>query len=87
MAFLLKEKAFPRSVAYCLSELAVCLKQLPRNKVPVAGATRLQRRIAAANVTRLLDGKLHKFIDSLQSDLINIHTDITDTWFDLEVKK
>ena len=87
VAFLLKEKAFPRSAAYCVSELSACLKQLPRNQVPVAGATRLQRRIAQANVTRLLDGKLHKFIDSLQSDFINIDTDIAVTWFNLDAEK
>ena len=84
---LLKEKAFPRAAAYCLAELTACLKQLPHNQVPLAGARRLQRRIATAIVTRLVDGRLHKFIDSLQLALSNIHVEIATTWFDLDVEK
>lgn len=81
VAYLLQDLKFPRAVGHCLHEVSVCLQELPRNEAPLRSVTRLQRRVADADIAALLDGGLHQFIDEMQQELGDTHGHIAATWF------
>ncbi|MBI4005182.1 MAG: alpha-E domain-containing protein [Gammaproteobacteria bacterium] len=81
VAFLMKDQQFPRAVAHCLTELNNCVLPMPKNDQTLRSVTRVQRIIAEIDVARLLENNLHEFIDELQIDLADIHTQVSHTWF------
>ena len=80
--FLMKDPHLPRAIAHCLLEVADSIKQLPRNDLPLRGITHTQRIIKDMNVNKLMEGGLHEFIDQVQIDLAEIHTQVAQTWFE-----
>ncbi|HIG40426.1 MAG: alpha-E domain-containing protein [bacterium] len=85
--FLLKNRKFPRAVAHCLNEVADCCRQLPRNDSALRSITHGQRNVDQNDVTKLLnESRLHDFIDELQLDLADIHSELSGTWFQYEAK-
>lgn len=79
--FLMKDEQFPRAVAHCLGELESCITRLPHNDLPLRSITHTQRMIKESKVEKLLESGLHEFIDEIQIDLGEIHTQVTQTWF------
>lgn len=82
--FLLQDVQFPRAVAHTLGEAESCLSDLPRNEAPLRGIARIQRRIREAQTEKMTLDELHAFIDEIQAELNNTHTQIWNTWFSLE---
>lgn len=80
--FLMKDSHLPRAIAHCLLEVADCIRQLPRNDLPLRGITHTQRIINDMNVSKLMEAGLHEFIDELQIDLAEIHNLVSQTWFE-----
>ena len=81
LKFLLQDECFPRAVACCLKQLEICLRELPRNTVPLAGVAALKQRLNAAAAPTLVHEELHEFIDQLQIGLGDVHDQIAATYF------
>jgi uncharacterized alpha-E superfamily protein len=82
VAFLMKDEEFPRAVAHCIIELNHCVEKLPRNDHCLRSITRMQRILAELDVAKLLESRLHEFIDELQIDLAEIHNQVVQTWLE-----
>lgn len=82
VSFLMQDVEFPRALAHCLGELNQCATKMPRNDNPLRSITRVQRMISEMNVAKLFENDLHEFIDQLQIELADIHTQVAHTWFD-----
>ena len=82
--YLLKDVAFPRSVAHTIAEAQVAVSTLPRNRAPLRAIGRLQRRLNEADIHKLNLDELHAFIDELQAGFNEVHQHIWSAWFQLE---
>ncbi len=82
VAFLLQNDIFPRAAAHALGELDACLKKLPRGKAAATAVASVRDKLLQANIPRLLEQGLHEYIDEIQADLGDLHTQIAETWFD-----
>jgi len=86
-AFLLLDPSFPRSVRYCLDRIHETLQVVAASPVPgkpdalecLSGLT--LARWSYTDIDELVAGGLHEAIDSLQTDLNNLHGLIHDRYF------
>ena len=85
--FLMRDNEFPRAIIHCLDELNECVSRLPKNDHPLRSISRVQRAVQELDVNKLMNGKLHEFIDTLQVDLADIHSQVSQTWFDYSSKE
>lgn len=81
VGFLLRDEQLPRSVTHCLRVIEASLRALPRSEDPLRQATHLQRRVADADVPRLVVEGLDVFLDGLQVEFGRLHRDIAETYF------
>lgn len=81
LKFLLQDESFPRAVSFCLKQLEICLRELPKNAAPLATIDALKQRLNAAEVPKLADAGLHEFIDQFQVGLGELHDRIAATYF------
>ncbi len=81
LKFLLQEKRFPRAFYHAVCEVESCLNNLPRNMSVLEHVAELQNKVLAANLDKLKQAELHRFIDVLQFGLMQTHTGITETYF------
>ncbi len=79
--FLFKDPAFPRAVAHCCERMRASLEGLPRNEAALRVAGRLSRKLAGTEVQRLTQAELHQYVDDLQQDIGDLHTEVAHTWF------
>lgn len=82
LKFLLQDPYFPRSVAFCLRQLEICLRKLPRNDAPLTALAEIEHKLNAAAVPALAREGLHEFIDEVQIGFGKLHEQITATYFD-----
>lgn len=80
--FLMRDSEFPRAVAHCLEGLNFCIKKLPNCDHTLRNITRVQRILNEMDVAKIMETRLHEFIDELQINLAEIHTQVSKTWFD-----
>ena len=83
VAFLLNDERFPRSICFCLYQMESVFYLLPRHKNILSSIEKLRDNLAKQNAKKLVDGKLHAFIDRLQLDINKLHSEITDNWFNV----
>jgi len=84
--YLLRDTNFPRTLMYCLDEMANCLQRLPNHAEIREQTTSLQRRIEEKEIDDLLQhNELHEFLDDLQIEIGAMHTGIANAWFVLNV--
>ena len=81
LKFLLQDESFPRAVSFCLKQLEICLRELPKNAVPMSAIDALKQRLSAAAVPELAHEGLHEFIDEFQVGLGELHDQIASTYF------
>ena len=81
LKFLLQDRYFPRSVAFCLRQLETCLRKLPRNAAPLAALAGIEHKLNAATVPELAREGLHDFIDEVQIGFGELHDQIATTYF------
>jgi uncharacterized alpha-E superfamily protein len=81
LQFLLQDPYFPRSVAFCLRQLEICLRKLPRNEGPLAALAGIRQKLNAAAVPELAREGLHEFIDEVQIGFGKLHDQIAATYF------
>jgi uncharacterized alpha-E superfamily protein len=82
--YLIRDSAFPRSVAYTVAEAQVAVSTLPRSKAPLRAIGRLQRRLNEVQTHKMSLDELHAFIDELQAGFNEVHEQIWSTWFRLD---
>ncbi len=80
--FLMRDEEFPRSVSHCLDELNLCVTKLPNSDHALRNITRVQRILNEMDAAKLMENRLHEFIDELQINLAEIHDQVAKTWFD-----
>ncbi len=81
LKFLLQDEYFPRAVAFCLRQLEICLKKLPRNEASLAALAGLRQKLNAATVPELSREGLHDFIDEMQIGFGDLHDQIAAAYF------
>lgn len=87
VAFLLLDQGFPRSVALCVREMAEALGGLlaewglSEAARPLELARALERTLVARPVPRMIDEGLHKVLDTVQCDLIELAAEIGTAFF------
>ena len=86
MAFLLQDRAFPRSVMHCLEKMDESLAELPRSQVALKASRQLRKFVAGMRAETLSQEALHLFIDDLQRELLALHELISQTFFHFEME-
>ena len=81
VSYILSDAEFPRAVTHCLNEIQSCVQKLPRSNQVVKNIQEVKDAIDNANVKRLIDKGLHKFIDRIQINLAELHNGIETKWF------
>lgn len=81
LKFLLQGEYFPRAVAFCLRQLEICLRKLPRHDAALAALAALRQKLNAAAVPELAREGLHEFIDEVQVGLGELHDQIAAAYF------
>ncbi|MCW3477332.1 alpha-E domain-containing protein [Limobrevibacterium gyesilva] len=87
VAFLITDTAFPRSVGLCVTQMEWCLTQLRRRyglRGTVAALERvedLRAGIVGRPVEQIIADGLHEFLDRVQSDLIQLASEIGTAFF------
>ena len=81
LKFLLQDECLPRAVAYCLTQMEICLRELPKSAALLDSIAALRQRLNAAAVPELAREGLHEFIDELQINLGQLHDQIATTYF------
>lgn len=81
VSFLLKDRAFPRSMEHCLQEIADVLYTLPATVSILSAVQDMTSRIESAAADSFSGKALHEFIDELQIRLIGIDTKISGRFF------
>jgi uncharacterized alpha-E superfamily protein len=81
LKFLLQDEYFPRAVAFCLRQLEICLRKLPRNEASLAALAALRQKLNAAAVPELTHEGLHDFIDEVQVGFGELHNQIAAAYF------
>jgi uncharacterized alpha-E superfamily protein len=84
LAFLLKDRVFPRSFHYCVARVEDALRDLPQNAVPLRNASVVRQFVTEVAPGELSPEELHQFIDDLQLGLATLHDRITAAYFRLE---
>lgn len=84
LRFLLQNREFPRSVMYCLSEVAGTLPHLPGNRKIERAIERTRALVRDANIDALLpaDGLPH-LMDELQIGIGDLHGALAEAYFNL----
>jgi uncharacterized alpha-E superfamily protein len=81
ISFVFKESTFPRSLLFCNDIVRRELKRLPKHKNAVTQADKIRRRLQRFNNMNEDRTRLHKFIDTLQVDIIRLNAEIAEAWF------
>lgn len=81
LTFLFRKKEFPRSLAYCISQIHDNLTGLPNSTEALAILGHIERVINDAPMQEMDDESIHAFIDELQVCLGYLHNSIAETYF------
>lgn len=86
LRFLMLDDDFPRSVYGCVALVDESLKELPTSEAPRSAVARLEKVIRSGDIARMAESNsaLHGFIDQLQVELGQIHSEIVRTYFHME---
>ena len=82
--FLLYDKAFPRSVNYCLIEIKKSVKQLPKQKKILVACKNFDALLDQSYLGEQLSDEFLKYINNLQLELAGLHKTLSETWFVLD---
>ena len=83
LRFLLQNREFPRTVMFCLSEVAGALPQLPGNRKIERAIERSRSLVRDANIEGLAvsEGGIPQLMDEIQIGLGEIHRALAETYF------
>jgi len=80
LAFLLHDRAFPRSVMFCVGQLDDAAAALPRHEAARGKIAALRGGLAALDLESLDYETVHRFIDDLQLEFAELHNTVFETW-------
>jgi uncharacterized alpha-E superfamily protein len=83
LTFVMKNRDFPRTILHCLYEIQNSIQKLPRHLTPIRSLNRIIKRVETSNASALTSKQLHRFIDSLQQDAAEFHSQFSKTYFSL----
>lgn len=78
--FLLKDISFPRSVNYCIQEVGLAIRHLPRRRKALACFSEFQDIVINTESASLSSEELISHLDGLQRGLITMNNTIMQTW-------
>ncbi|MDF2176823.1 alpha-E domain-containing protein [Aliiglaciecola sp. CAU 1673] len=81
LQFLLKSRTFPRSVTFCLSKLKYLMQDAPNNALMLDRIDHSINELQKQDVDSLKGKVLHDYIDELQIDLADIHSQLAEQYF------
>lgn len=81
LTFVMQNKDFPRTILHCLYEIRNSTQKLPRHLTPIRCLNRIIKRVETTNVSALTLKQLHRFMDSLQRDAGDFHSQFSRTYF------
>ena len=81
LEFMLHNEVFPRSVLFCLNELEEVIKSVPNSEQLNSIFVQARKKLTHANVRKLKNGELHKFIDDIQIELAEVHSKLAKLYF------
>lgn len=81
LEFMLHNEVFPRSVLFCLNELEDIAKSIPNSEQLNSIFEQARKKLTHANVRKLKNGELHKFIDDIQIELAEVHSKLAKLYF------
>lgn len=79
--FLLQDEDFPRAATHVLTTITKVMAHLPNNGKAIRQVNKTLRMVKQANVSNLLESGLFQYIDDLQIEIANTHSNIAATWF------
>lgn len=79
--FLLKDRDFPRAIFHTLGEIEACLANLPRNRDALAVIRNLRKTVTDADLDKLEQRALNRFVDEFQIMMNELHDRIAATYF------
>lgn len=81
LRFLLQNRDFPRSVTYCLAQIAATLPHLPPDRNVERTLTRIRALVQDANIDKLVELGLHELIDEIQIGIGTVHEAVNQVYF------
>lgn len=79
--FVINDTEFPRALRACIEVLDRTISALPRPEQPRQRLGRVRRRIERFSLASADGQALHRFVDSLQQDMIALHESFDADWF------
>jgi len=81
IGYLMTDALFPRSVAYCVNDVANAVSCLPRGSAPARRCEAIRKLQHAADPAQLDPTALHAYIDQLQLAFAGLNDEVFSTWF------
>jgi uncharacterized alpha-E superfamily protein len=81
LEFVLRGEQFPRACLFCLKQVEVCLRALPRSAGVLDALAGVCRFLEGAELESLDQPGLHDLVDHLQVHIIGVHAGIAQTYF------
>lgn len=81
LKFLFQIQSFPRSLSYCLENMAFNLSRLPKNRSAMKILRQIEQKIEGMPLEKMDNQILHDFIDEMQVMLGELHENIAKTYF------
>jgi uncharacterized alpha-E superfamily protein len=80
VTFLLLDRDFPRSVAYCIDCLQEAAGRLPRHDEAKQEIRQLQERLATLDLEDINHASVNRLVDDLQIELAALNNTVFETW-------
>lgn len=81
LRFLLHNPEFPRSVLFCVNQLKMLMARAPNNEIMLERIDHSITELLKQDVNSLTGRQLNDYIDELQIDLADIHTQLSKQYF------
>lgn len=81
LRFVMQNREFPRSVAFCLNSIAGTLPLLPSSRAAERTLERTRALVRDADLQRLLNQGLRELLDEIQLGMRQLHDAISDAYF------
>ncbi len=79
--YLLTDTEFPRAILFCIDELYRSIVRLPRSSDIAIHLDKIKTMVIKADIDKLYDDGLHKFLDDLQIEFGKVSEAIEQNWF------
>ena len=84
LGYILQDKEFPRSISYCISDVAQSLRALPNNEAALRTLGRVQRMVNETDISKINRQELDAYMDELQILLGQVHAQLETIYFQTE---